>query len=523
MRDKREVLKQYFGYDSFRPGQEQVVDALLEGKDALAVMPTGAGKSICFQVPALLMDGITLVISPLLSLMKDQVMTLVANGVAGAYLNSSLTERQYEKAVENAKAGKYKIIYVAPERLLTPRFLSFALSAPISMVAVDEAHCVSQWGQDFRPSYLDIAEFIGRLPRRPVVGAFTATATPKVKADILQLLQLNHPLTLGLGFDRPNLFFRVMEPKDKRAALWDFLEEQEGKSGIIYCATRKTVEELCAFLQEKGRKAVAYHGGMDHQQRAKNQEDFLYDRVPLMVATNAFGMGIDKPNVRFVVHYQMPKDVESYYQEAGRAGRDGQKAQCLLLYAKKDVMVQQFLIRNNKDNDRLSDEEKAKVQMADEERLKQMTWYCKTKECLRRYLLRYFDEAAPKTCPSCGNCLGYARKEETDYVSEERFFSRVVESFWDEDGFLARRSKKKNTSWKDHPLFEQLKQVRKQLAERSGVPAFVVFSDATLEEMVEKMPRTEKQLLRISGVGQKKMELYGKAFLDAIADYCDQC
>ncbi len=522
MRDKREVLKQYFGYDAFRPGQEQVVDALLRGQDVLAVMPTGAGKSICFQVPALLMEGITLVVSPLVSLMKDQVMTLVANGVAGAYLNSSLTERQYEKAVENAKAGKYKIIYVAPERLLTPRFLSFALAAPISMVAVDEAHCVSQWGQDFRPSYLDIADFLERLPHRPVVGAFTATATPKVKADILQLLQLKQPFHLGLGFDRPNLFFRVMEPRDKRAALWDFLEEQEGKSGIIYCATRKTVEELCAFLQEKGRLAVSYHGGMDHGERAKNQEDFLYDRATVMVATNAFGMGIDKPNVRFVVHYQMPKDIESYYQEAGRAGRDGQKAHCLLLYAKKDVALQQFLIRNNKENDRLSDQEKAKVQEADEERLRQMTFFCKTKDCLRRYLLRYFDEAAPKNCHGCGNCLGFARQEVLE-EPEEGFLRQMASQLWQDDAIFGRRSKKNSAAFREHPLFEQLKQVRKRLAERSGVPAFVVFSDATLEEMVEKMPRTEKQMLKISGVGQKKLDLYGKAFLDAIEDYCSQC
>lgn len=521
MKEKRQVLKQYFGYDSFRPGQEQVVDALLEGRDVLAVMPTGAGKSICFQVPALLMEGITLVISPLVSLMKDQVMTLVANGVAGAYLNSSLTERQYEKAVENAKRGKYKIIYVAPERLLTPRFLSFALSAPISMVAVDEAHCVSQWGQDFRPSYLDIALFLEKLPKRPVVGAFTATATPKVKRDILALLQLQNPYGLGLGFDRPNLLFRVMEPRDKRAALWDFLQEQEGKSGIIYCATRKAVEEICTFLQEKGKKAVSYHGGMDHKEREKNQEDFLFDRVELMVATNAFGMGIDKPNVRFVVHYQMPRDIESYYQEAGRAGRDGQKAQCLLLYAKKDVALQQFLIRNNKENDHLEEEQRAKVQLADEERLKQMTWYCKTKDCLRRFLLRYFDEAAPKDCHFCGNCLGYARTEEVDLLPEERIFSK--NPFWSAEGGFSFVGRKRQPQWREHPLFDQLKEVRKRMAERNGVPAFVIFSDATLEEMVEKMPRTEKQLLRISGVGQKKLDLYGQAFLEAISDYCNQC
>ena len=327
----RAALKEVFGYDDFRPGQEDAVAAILRGRDVMAVMPTGAGKSICYQIPALVLEGVTLVVSPLISLMRDQVFALLQNGVRAAYLNSSLTPRQYALALENARRGTYKIIYVAPERLLTDSFLSFAKGAKIAQVVVDEAHCVSQWGQDFRPGYLQIAPFLRELPRRPRLSAFTATATQAVRADIVRLLELQNPYDILTGFDRPNLFFEVRRAKDRDAELRRFLAEHRGQSGVVYCGTRKGVEEVTAMLNDCGVDAVGYHAGMADELRAKAQEDFVADRAPVIVATNAFGMGIDKSNVSFVVHYNMPKDLESYYQEAGRAGRDGEDAVCCLL------------------------------------------------------------------------------------------------------------------------------------------------------------------------------------------------
>ena len=316
---KEEALKTYFGYDTFRGGQEPVIDALLSSRDALAIMPTGAGKSVCYQIPALLLPGITLVISPLVSLMRDQVTQLVQMGVPAAFLNSSLTFKQYLLALSRAKEGRYKIIYVAPERLETEGFLDFACHADISLVAVDEAHCISQWGQDFRPSYLHIPAFLEKLGRRPPLGAFTATATPEVRRDIEKLLGLRDPLRLTTGFDRKNLYFEVQEPADKRSAMLELVRSRPDKCGIVYCSTRKTVEEVCGFLQETGVSATRYHAGLEPEERRQNQEAFLYDRARVMVATNAFGMGIDKSDVRYVIHYNMPKDIESYYQEAGRA------------------------------------------------------------------------------------------------------------------------------------------------------------------------------------------------------------
>ena len=400
-----EILKKYFGYDSFRDAQETLIESILSGRDTVGIMPTGAGKSLCFQIPALMMEGITLVISPLISLMKDQVGSLNQAGIHAAYLNSSLTMNQYYKALDFAKQGRYPIIYVAPERLVTEEFLDFALHSRIAMVAVDEAHCVSQWGQDFRPSYLKIVEFIEQLPKRPVVSAFTATATKEVRDDILDILQLRDPLVMTTGFDRSNLYFGVMAPKDRYASVKNYLERHPGDSGIIYCLTRKVVEEVCERLRQDGFSVTRYHAGLGDRERRQNQEDFIYDRTSVMVATNAFGMGIDKSNVRFVLHYGMPKNMESYYQEAGRAGRDGEPAECILFYAGQDVITNQFFIDNNQDNQELDAMTRALVQERDRERLRKMTFYCFTNECLRDYILRYFGEYGSNYCGNCQNCL----------------------------------------------------------------------------------------------------------------------
>ena len=424
--NKSEALKKYYGYDSFRDGQEPVIDALLTGRDALAIMPTGAGKSVCYQIPALLFPGITLVISPLVSLMRDQVMQLVQMGVPAAYLNSSLTHRQYLLALERAKEGRYKIIYVAPERLETEGFRAFALQAEISMVAVDEAHCISQWGQDFRPSYLNIPAFVDALPKRPVLGAFTATATLEVKRDIEQLLQIKDPLRMTTGFDRQNLIFEVRHPESKKAELLSLVRENREESTIVYCSTRKHVEEICSLLQERGIAAGRYHAGLESEERQYNQESFLYDRIRVMVATNAFGMGIDKPNVRLVVHYNIPKDMESYYQEAGRAGRDGIQSRCILLYNYGDVKTCEFLIEHSEQREELEPEVAARLKERDYQRLRQMVGYCKVHGCLRKYILEYFGETAPDYCGSCYNCLH--NFEEVEISRDARFIFSAIES-----------------------------------------------------------------------------------------------
>lgn len=421
---KEEALRTYFGYDAFRGGQAAAIDALLSGRDVVAVMPTGAGKSVCYQVPALLLPGITIVVSPLVSLMRDQVTALVQMGVPAAYLNSSLTFRQYLLALERARAGRYKIIYVAPERLETEGFRSFAETADISLVAVDEAHCISQWGQDFRPSYLNISAFVNSLPKRPPVGAFTATATPDVRGDILKLLELKDPLSVTTGFDRENLYFEVQQPSSKRAALLELVRSRPGKCGIVYCATRRTVEEVCGFLQEEGIAATRYHAGLEAEERLKNQEDFLYDRAVVMVATNAFGMGIDKSDVRYVIHYNMPKDMESYYQEAGRAGRDGAPSSCILLYSGQDVRTAQFLIEHSEPREELDAVTAARLRERDRERLRQMEGYCRTRRCLRQYILQYFGEFAPDYCGTCYNCLH--NFEEVDISREAKLIVRCV-------------------------------------------------------------------------------------------------
>ena len=405
MKSKEEILKKYFGYSTFRQGQEPLIDGILEGRDVFGIMPTGSGKSLCFQIPALLMDGITLVISPLISLMKDQVATLNQAGIHAAYLNSSLTTAQYFKALELAKQGRYPIIYVAPERLETEAFLDFALKVKIAMVAVDEAHCVSQWGQDFRPSYLKIVEFIKRLPRRPVVSAFTATATKEVREDIIDILMLREPVVVTTGYDRPNLYLGVQAPKDKYGALKNFVETHRGQCGIVYCLTRKLVEEVSDRLRNDGVSVTRYHAGLSDGERRQNQDDFIYDRCQVMVATNAFGMGIDKSNVRFVIHYNMPKSIEAFYQEIGRCSRDQEPGECILFYSGQDVVTNQRFIDNNQDNQDLDPLTRQIVQERDRERLRKMTFYCFTNECLRDYILRYFGEYGSNYCGNCLNCM----------------------------------------------------------------------------------------------------------------------
>ncbi len=401
----QDILKTYFGYDSFRSGQEDIIHSILEGRDALAVMPTGAGKSICYQVPALLLPGITLVISPLISLMQDQVKSLNESGIHAAFINSSLTEAQVSKALGMARKGTYKIIYAAPERLESAGFLDFALNTHISMITVDEAHCISQWGQDFRPSYLKIVDFIERLPRRPVVSAFTATATEEVKIDIECILKLKEPSIIVTGFDRENLYYQVehISGKNKDAFVTDYIGRHRGESGIIYCATRKNVDTLYENLFKGGVPVTRYHAGIDNELRKKNQDDFIYDRTPIIIATNAFGMGIDKSNVRFVIHYNMPQRMENYYQEAGRAGRDGENSQCILLFSPQDVMINKFLLEK-KEFEGSDEDDIELIRQRDAQRLRLMEGYCKSTSCLRQYILNYFGEKMNRPCDYCGNC-----------------------------------------------------------------------------------------------------------------------
>ncbi len=401
---KHEVLAQVFGYAEFRGGQEELIDAQLAGRDALGVMPTGGGKSLCYQIPALLSGGITLVISPLIALMKDQVAALKKAGVPAAYINSSLTPEQIRAVYKNLLAGRYKIVYVAPERLAAEGFLRTAQALDISILAVDEAHCISQWGQDFRPSYLKIVDFLNALERRPVVSAFTATATAQVREDIARILALRDPVRVVTGFDRPNLRFEVLTPQNKEPVLLSLVKARAGKSGIVYCSTRRDVEKICRMLQDHGVAATRYHAGLSDEERRENQDDFVYDRCPVIVATNAFGMGIDKSNVSYVIHCNMPKSVEAYYQEAGRAGRDGAPADCILLFSPGDITTAKYLILNQTENDELTDEERQAVQAQDLIRLEQMTGYCKTAGCLRGYLLDYFGQPHAPRCENCGNC-----------------------------------------------------------------------------------------------------------------------
>ena len=411
----KEALKAVFGYDSFRPGQEAVINAILNGRDILAVMPTGAGKSLCYQVPAMLLSGITLVISPLISLMQDQVKALNEAGVNAAFINSSLSEKELNDTFKNAYKGHYKIIYVAPERLMSEGFISFAKSVEISMVTVDEAHCISQWGQDFRPSYMDMAEFINILDKRPIISAFTATATQNVREDIICSLGLNNPYFLVTGFDRENLFFQVDKPQNKERFILDFIERHRGESGIIYCATRKNVDSLYTLLRKQHISVGKYHAGMSNEERKQMQNDFVFDYTGIVIATNAFGMGIDKSNVRFVIHYNMPSSMENYYQEAGRAGRDGLNSECILLFSPQDIIINRFLLEH-KDFSDIDPIDAMTIRERDIKRLQIMEGYCYTTECLRNYILKYFGEDPKKPCDDCGNCL---RQFETLDMTDE--------------------------------------------------------------------------------------------------------
>lgn len=600
MSDKLSVLKDYFGHDSFRDGQEQIVDALLDGRDTLCIMPTGAGKSMCYQIPALLFDGVTIVVSPLISLMKDQVGSLVQSGVPAAYINSSLSYPQFLRVLSNVEHGKYKIIYVAPERLLTDGFLDTCKKIKISMVAVDEAHCVSQWGQDFRPSYLKVISFVESLANRPIVGAFTATATNDVKEDIKKILRLENPFEITTGFDRPNLFFGVIKSSSKDEKLIDLIRERGDRSGIVYCATRKNVESVCELLCDNGFSAARYHAGLDEYERRKNQEDFVFDRKNIMVATNAFGMGIDKSNVTYVIHYNMPKNIESYYQEAGRAGRDGGEADCILLYSPKDVRLNRFMIENSEGNDELTIEENEQIRERDFERLKYMTFYSTTNDCLRGFILRYFGGEKKAYCGKCSNCLSVHKlvdvtidaqkimsciartgqrygktvicdvlkgsksekilkaelnnqstygimKEVTarhifgtiDFLAEKEYISSDNETevlkllpksrdvLFGRERLVMKKVENSEKVVKTHrpevpvnsDLLDALKALRKGIASKKSVPAYVIFTDATLIDMCKKCPETPDEMLEVSGVGRTKLEKFGKQFLEEIAKF----
>lgn len=590
----RDILKRYFGYDSFRPMQEEVVNTIAKGTDVVAIMPTGAGKSICFQVPALTMPHGTVIISPLISLMKDQVEALAEQGVPASFVNSTISYEESIQRLRELYTGRLKLLYMAPEKLEPSYFTDCLRQVPLSLFVIDEAHCVSQWGHDFRPSYRRINEFINTLPRRPVVAAFTATATPLVEADMKESLGLAGAKVFRTGLDRPNLSFRVIRGVDKNDFLLRYVKAHRKESGIIYCATRKAVDEVHALLCDHGFAAGRYHAGMSDEERKEAQDDFSYDRVHVMAATNAFGMGIDKSNVRYVLHYQMPKCLESYYQEAGRAGRDGAAAECILLYSGKDAAIQRYLIQTSS-----QDEEKAKM---DYSRLGQMEDYCRTTSCLRNFILQYFGEPVKEPCGHCGNCEeAKGRVNVTDEASlvfrtisllgekfgaaliagilkgsrTEAILSRHLEealtygklahkklrdiktaiSGYAADGYLIREGgqypvlrltdkarevlagngevyglamgsesiiaravvEKKSKPLRDgSDLFEKLRQLRKKVAGEEHVPPFVIFSDATLDDMVERMPKTLEDMSQVRGVGAFKLRKYGPRFLSVI-------
>lgn len=496
---KEEILKQYFGYDKFRNGQDEVIDNILSKRDVMCIMPTGAGKSICYQVPALMFSGITIVVSPLISLMKDQVQFLLSCEVKAAYINSSLSPKVIEKVFERVADSWYKIIYVAPERLNTLGFLNAIKKLNVSLLVVDEAHCISRWGHDFRPSYLEIIKFIDNLSQRPVIGAFTATATNTVREDICNILGLRSPFIKITSFDRPNLFFDVKHPRNKDSSLLYVLRNRSRESGIVYCATRKNVEEICKFLTENGFSATRYHAGLDEEEKAKNQDDFIFDTKRIMVATNAFGMGVDKSNVSFVIHYNMPKDMESYYQEAGRAGRDGNKAECILLYNEDDIRMNKFLIRQS-ENEELSVENQFKL-------LSRMVDYCKTGKCLRGFILDYFGERHPTHCGYCGNCNDDERQLKL-YIRERKKASK-----------RGKRSEGTNIS---DTLFSRLKRIRFEISQREKISIYTICSDMSLSDMALRKPQTKEEFLNVADVSQIQCDLYCDDFILEIKRYLKQ-
>ena len=504
-----QTLKHYFGYDTLRPGQQDLMEGILNGSDVLGIMPTGAGKSLCYQVPALMLPGITIVISPLISLMSDQVKALNQAGVHAAYINSSLTENQIRAALLYAAQGQYKIIYVAPERLNTMRFLDFACRADISMVTVDEAHCISQWGQDFRPSYLEIADFLARLPRRPVVSAFTATATERVKQDITGSLHLQNPVTVVTGFDRPNLFFRVVKRKGGKEtdnSILNYVKRHEDESGIIYCATKKNVDSVCELLLQHGILAGRYHAGLSLEERKESQDDFTYDRIRVMVATNAFGMGIDKSNVRYVLHYNMPQSLEYYYQEAGRAGRDGEEAECVLFFSKQDIMINKRLLDYKATEGGYTAGDPA-VRANEQRKLNQMIHYCETDECLRQYILNYFGDHSPCICAKCSNCVVTEDEVEENYIETGRAKKKTAE--------LA------DLTEEGQELFEKLRKCRSELAAKQGEPPFIICSDKTIKDMCAKCPTDEIQMADVYGMGVQKIASYGNNFTEIIRKFLE--
>ncbi len=589
LEEAKVLLKKYYGYDSFREGQEKVISSILAGKDTFAIMPTGAGKSICYQIPALLMKGITIVISPLISLMKDQVDALEDIGVRATYINSSLDQFEVQERILMALSGHVKLLYIAPERLETESFCKLLKTLDISMIAIDECHCVSQWGHDFRPSYRAIAPLIDRLEQRPVISAFTATATTEVKEDVVRLLGLRKSDVYTTGFDRKNLFFSVIRGENKKDYLLKYLENNREQVGIIYAGTRKEVDNIHESLSRKGYSIGKYHAGMSDMERSKAQEDFLYDNVNIIVATNAFGMGIDKSNVRYVIHFTIPKNMEAYYQEAGRAGRDGEASECILLFGAQDIILQKFLIEQNV----VSEERKVN----EYRRLQEVVDYCHTTKCLRKYILEYFGEKdVPDSCDSCSVCKddrsltditidaqkifsciarmkqrfgtvmvsqvlrgskdkrvlefgfnqlstygimkNYTVKEIQDLVNvliaDEYLFltgsqfpvvkltEKSLKVLKGQEQVFQKTHKARKKIANESSLFLLLKSIRKDISARESVPPYIIFTDAALREMSERIPQSEGEFLSIKGVGESKLKKYGEEFLHAIKTYISE-
>ncbi|AUD14853.1 MULTISPECIES: DNA helicase RecQ [unclassified Planococcus (in: firmicutes)] len=580
----RKLLQSHFGYDSFRTGQEQAITQVFDGQNTICVMPTGGGKSMCYQIPALAMEGTTIVVSPLISLMKDQVDALQAAGIPAASINSSLDVYEVREILHEVQMGIIKLLYIAPERLDSEMFLDGLQGVKVPLIAVDEAHCISQWGHDFRPSYRLISRMLEIFPDNPTVLALTATATPQVREDICRILDIEEQNTVITGFERANLSFSVIQGQDRERFIRDYVQKNDNEAGIIYAATRKTVDSVYESLIKRGVKAAKYHAGMPDEERRLGQERFLNDEVTVMVATNAFGMGIDKSNIRYVIHYQLPKNMESYYQEAGRAGRDGLPSECIVLYASQDVQTQRFLIDQAQDPTRIPGELK---------KLQGMVDYCHTENCLQQFIVHYFGDGSAAPCGHCGNCVderegqdvtedvqkvlscvirmgqkfgktmtaqvltGSRNKKVLDFrfdqlstygvlkhmnskevsnliefmISQELLaveqgsFPTIFVPDGGRDVLLGKRRVMRKGAVvtkriaTNDPLFEELRTVRKKLADEAGVPPFVIFSDKSLQDMVARKPKDEEAFLEVSGVGANKLEKYGEYFLEAIRMY----